>query len=391
MAMSSAFDTLGALGEPGSLVFLLTGIQESTALPARPQALSFLTPDEFESQDFAERSEYPGFDLGLGTLLAGIAGVKLIVEAEHSTLNRSARSKCSQFLDENNILGESLPETANEYEELLRQTESIDSSSAEGSLREAIRHAYSQALSAKEISFDGLHCLISDLEAFEESLEMPLLFNFGIRLTSDVRTRLSALYRFLAYTRNLLVQELNLRFFGSPSLSARFDPLTDYYGLPLFDLIELGWYFGFEDSQLRKFGRKLLNVPIRKLLSKPVQLREHFAELLQKEALDPLWNARVSEPLTDEAATLSIMASRLGIDYQGYGEGYERLVSIAVAWHVESDAALLFKTLLELRGVRDGYHKVFYTFLDGGDSEEAESDQVVFPYACAFNPDGAEA
>lgn len=382
--MEVPFDSIGA-GQVGRLAYQVIGRDGPIFNPNNIRYMP--VGDEGLAGLGLSSSILSGGGVGAGALVPALAGVNLLATTGVLVLTAANYAQCRKILKAVNQIGVEVSETKAMVEDIQRRVERIDMRVAENNLREAMKHAFKEALSEDEIRLDELHCLVGDYENFAESLESQLVFNFGIRLASDVRKDMQALYQLLANLRMLLANEHNLAWSGHPHYSITFDSHRDYYSLPLVDLTHIAWHCGVSDQAFDNFVENLSQKIYSKYFFSSTEDKDEFIEFTRGELFQPIWSDRTRNPSLNEAEALCNAASALDFDFTNPEENLVELYKLATAWSDNSDAALVHKTMLELVGLKEGYKDVFYSSLPEVGDELPDSKSSAYSYECEIGPE----
>jgi hypothetical protein len=358
----------GPIFNPSNIRYIPAGAEQAAALGLSPGVLS-------------------GAASGAGALVPALAGMNLLVGVGVLAVSAANYAQCRKIFRAVNRIGVEVSETKAMVEDIQKRVERIDMRVAENNLREAIKHAFKEALAEDEIHLDALHCLVGDFENFAEALESPLVFNFGIRLASDVRKDIQAIYQLLANLRMLVANEHNLAWSGHPSYVITFDSYRDYYSIPLVDTVFSAWHFGISDKSFTHFMNNLSEKVSKKFLFSSQDDMDEFTEFTRAELFNPIWDERRVNPSLREAEVLCDVAKSLGFKFDDYEGELAELLNLTKAWTDNSDASLIHKTAMELAALKSGYKDVFYPDLPEVDDEKPDSKSTAYSYECEIDPD----
>ena len=195
----------------------------------------------------------------------------------------------------------------------MSKVDRIDVQVAENNLRHALEYVLRQAVFGEGVDLRALSGLCDDIDKFNDSLSSPLLLNFDLRLSSDIRGRLQEIYDLLYGIRKLVAQRYNIAVGGDPERIITTNPTDDYFSV-----------FG---GNLELHVRATMTIPTEQneemgLIDFDDYLPEHHSEIFEDEDTE---------------------ATEQGLCALGY------------AWLHHSDAGLLFRTGAELDAIAVGY------------------------------------
>ena len=369
--MEAPFTKLGP-GQSGRLVYQVMGENGPIFNPSK---IRYLPPDQAAMSNLGESSPLSGD--GASTIATGLAGVNLLVSAGTLTLAAATYTQCKQILSLVTRIAVDIEDMKSSLREINDRVRRIDTRVAENNLREALRHAFREAFSPKAINLKALHCLVGDIEGFNETLEAPLIFNFSIRLSSDVRKELVTLLTFLANLRMLLSHQHNVDVGGHPRLTVKLNGVDEYFDVPLDEIIALAFHFGRADATFLNFAESLSESVFSEFTFSDEHDAKKFSELAHEQCYRPVWRDRLSNYAAQEAETLLNALGPLKLDYSD-ASNRSHVADAAHSWFYNSDAALLYRVGRELVGLQQGYRASFYPYLPELDEEKAEPEQHLF-------------
>lgn len=381
--MEVPFDRLGP-GQVGRLAYQVLG---TTGPIFNPNNIRYMPPD---SASISSQAIQPSVLSGVNsaTLATGLAGVNLLVSSGTLALTAATYAQCKKILNIVTQISIDIKEMKSVLKDIQDRVKRIDSRVAENNLREAMRHAFKDAFTSDGIDLTELHCLVNDFEGFAETLDAPLIFNFSVRLSSDVKKEMAALFTFLANMRALLSHQHNIKQGGDPQTSVRFSGINDYFNIPFEETVALAFHFGVSDRRFLGFTDDLKQRVYEGFFFASDEEAGKFSQQAIESCFQPIWNNRRSNYVSAEAEALLNAVAPLEIDFMNV-ENRDVLRDAASSWFFNSDASLLHRTLLELRGIRDGYRQVFYSYLSDDESNQGRSEG--FLYECEINnPDSPE-
>ena len=310
------FEQLGP-GQSGRLAYQVFG-QNGPIF--NPQNIRYLSPDSVE---------IPATSMGAGAsaLSAGLAGANLIgsvlnlgvslfnafqISGLHSRMNRIERK----------------------IDHIVSKVDRIDTQVAENNLRHALEHVLRKSVSSEGVvDLRVLAGLCHDFDKFKESLPSPVLLNFGLGLSSDIRDQLQLIYDLAYGTRKLVAQRYNTSVKGDPERIITVTPDRDYFLICGGDL----------------------TVHVKATMHLPTVYSENAGWLNFDNYLPERRHLDIFEDETPEA-----------IEQGLYDLGY--------AWLYQTDAGLLWRTRIELGAIASGYENTFWPELK--DAEPCGINQI---------------
>ena len=290
------FDKLGP-GQSGRLAYQVLG-QDGPIF--NPQNIRYLSPDSVE---------IPATSMGAGAsaLSAGLAGANLI----GSVLNLGV-SLFNAF--QISGLHSRMNRIEHKIDHIVSKVDRIDTQVAENNLRHALEHVLRKSVSSEGVDLRVLAGLGHDFGKFNESLPSPLLLNFGLQLSSDIRDQLRLTYDLIYGIRMLVAQRYNISVNGDPERVIIAD--SDYFSL---------------------YGNNLETI---------VKVTMH---------LPKYYSERVGWIDFDDY--LPEHHSRIFEDEETREQG---LYDLGCAWLYQTDAGLLLRTWVELEAIANGYESTFW-------------------------------
>lgn len=331
------FDKLGP-GQSGRLAYQVLG-QDGPIF--NPQNIRYLSPDSVE---------IPATSMGAGAsaLSAGLAGANLIGSVLNLGVSLFNAFQISGLHREIDQIQATLNRIESKIDHIVSKVDRIDTQVAENNLRHALEHVLRKSVSSEGVDLRVLTGLCHDFDKFRESLPTPLLLNFGLRLSSDIRDQLQQIYDLAYGIRRLVAQKYNISVDGDPGRMITIDPIEDYFrfGGNLEMLVKttiLYWMYRF--PFVDDFSDELDVVD--KFFAEWVFLNEFLPE------------GSMEDDIFDE--TLIELGER-------------KLYDLGVAWLYKTDAGLLWRTWSELDAIASGYENTFWPQLQ--ESEPCGFNQI---------------
>jgi hypothetical protein len=243
-------------------------------------------------------------------------------------------------------------------------------------LREAIRHAMGKSCHPDHIDLQALTPLVEDLESFAETVDGVLLFNFGVRLTSDVREQLQSMLSVLRSARKAVVISHNRTVLGDPDKVVLFRRASDYLPATADTIMRVSLALGRYDKAFHSLVEKVVSDVRSRFFFSDEKDADHFAELTYEEGYTAQYAALHSVPVTSAAVSLSAVMDSLEVNYDEDEAVQDCAEGIIDAW-ISSDSFLIHALIHELQGIKSGYAAVFYPQLLG--DELANDSPLLLP------------
>jgi hypothetical protein len=297
-----------------------------------------------------------------------VAGLNLLALAGQVALSAATYNAVQELHAKADAALISLERLEQKVDAVLERVKRIDLRSAEATLREALRHAFQHGIREDEIDVVRFAPLVDDIDAFLEPLEDGPELNWSVRLTSDVRDRLSALLSLLVRLRTLIATRHNRACAGDPSRVVAVRPMSDYMDVDkLAGPLNLTLAFSLGVANLR--------IQLESDLGERFAFandddRAHFDSLIEKTCLEPLENLE-DDHLGRAAIALMSLLDETIID-KSPEQRQTTIRQLILHWLFQTDAGLLHRVREELRAVRDGYDQVFWNVSDLGGAADPE-------------------
>ena len=348
--MSVPFEQIGP-GQVGRHVFQVIGKDGPIFNPSN---IAYLRPEEASSPIFDPHGA-----------LAGIAGLNLAASVGACALSATVLHEVRQMQSQLAEISEMVGEMAVTLNDVQRRVQRIDTRVSETHLREAFRHLVSASIQDGNIDLKRLTPLIDDIGNLEETVEDGLLFNFGIRLSSDLREHLNSLCSLLFGIRRNIVGLHNCAVAFEPERWVQNRRFDDYLRPgTLSDIVQFAIVCGRAKGRFFEFQNTLGDSVYNHFTLADEADREHFKQMALDQCLMPQLSAFYTMPASGKGADLSVVLDRIGFEYSDE-EVYSKALDVALLWLYETDGSLLFRLKAELEGIRDGYAERFYPELCG--------------------------
>lgn len=276
---------------------------------------------------------------------------------------------------------------------MMKLGRKIDSKISQANLREAIKHCFRKALTARSINLQELTPLVSDLNDLIESHGFDI---FDLKLTSDIKDYLKVISTFLFDLRQTIAQQHNLAVAGDPHRVVCVNPTIDYLG---HEVPHIANNFGL--SLLQSHVVALLDADINNKLierfefagpddlvafaniikNSSEKLERYVSESIPQALITPVvyyltgtMYAEVEamlDHLTDESppAEVRTQLNRARKKSEQIArsilESPQRVEELVAAWLWQTDGGVVLRTYVELLAIRDGYQSTFWSHLKG--------------------------
>lgn len=344
--MTVPFDRIGP-GQIGRYVYQVIGKDGPIYNPSN---IRYLGP-----------SESPGTPIFSPlSALTGLAGLNLAASVGNLAVSAILLHEVRQVERQLAVVGDKLDGMAVTLSDVQQRVTRIDTRVSESHLREALRHCVSRSIDGEGINLKAFVPLLDDISNVEETLEAGLVFNFGIRLSSDLRDHLQSLLSLLSGVRRSIVCLHNQAIAFSPERLIHYSEYGDYF-LPgtLFDTVQFAILAGRTDIVFNRFAEVLGEAVHGHFTFANDNDREHFRQLVVEECYNPQMAAWHEIPTASMGLKLSCVLDGLELNYED-DEAPSVATNVCSLWISEADASLLFRLKAELTGIRDGYAKTFY-------------------------------
>lgn len=303
--------------------------------------------------------------------LAGLAGLNLAASVGTLAVSSAVLAEVRQMRRQLADIDGKLGEMAVTLSDVQRRVQRIDTRVSESHLREALRHCLSNSITDDDIDLHRLTPLIEDLQNVEETVEGGFLFNYGIRLSSDLREHLQSLLALLFGIRRNIVCQHNRVAALDPDRWIQHRRFSDYF-LPgtLANIVQFAIAAGRTDAVFNNFVELLGDTVHQHFSFADDADRTQFKNLAVEHYYNPQLSALHSMPTTSMGLRLGSVLDRLQLDYSA-DNAFSVGVDVFLLWTRETDASLLFRLKAELEGIRDGYASKFFP-------DQAEATTLAF-------------
>ena len=335
------FDQLGP-GQSGRLAYQVLG-QDGPIL--NPRNIRYLSPDSPEVPTNPMVSSESG-------LSAGLAGANLIGSILNLGVSLYIAHRINALHEKMDHLLEIMNRIEQKIDYIVTKVDRIDTQVAENNLRHALNHVLQKAVSLEGIDLRVLAGFNEDISVFNNSLSSPLISNFGLRLSSDVRDRLQMIYDCLYEIRKIVAQRHNFAVYGDSERVIAMTPALEYFellGRPLVAMVKENILFEEVLDELAIHKKDMLEFSI-------------FSDEAFSECEDGHRDRLVD--LFNNAGFIDLCPNGLFLSDLFKDEAPEAieqgLYDLCCAWLYNTDAGLLYRTWVESDGITDGYENVFW-------------------------------
>ena len=274
---------------------------------------------------------------GASGLSAGLAGVGLISSIFNLGISAYIASQVAK-------LHEKMDRIERKVDYIKDKVDRINTQVAENNLRHALNYVLQKAVSQKGVDLRILAGLRGDINKFTEELpnprylriRCPLMLNFGLQLSSDIRGQLQQIHNLAYWIRKLIASKYNTSIDGDPERVITVNPDRDYFSI-----------FGGGDLKIHvRATMHISNVAIKK------------TEWLNFDDYLPRGRSK-------QKPHQSIFKGK---------DPEQGLYDLSYGWLYQTDAGLLWRTWIELVGIVDGYENTFWPELK--DAEPCGFNQI---------------
>lgn len=311
------FDKLGP-GQSGRLAYQVLG-QGGPIM--NPQNIRYLSPDSVELP--------AAMNTGASGLATGLAGANLICSFLNLGVSVYIASQVAGLHRKMDRLQETMDRIERKVDYIVSKVDRIDIQVAENNLRHALDYVLRKAVSGEGVDLRALSGLHDDFLKFTDSLSSPLILNFSLRLSSDIRGRLQEIYDLVYGLRKLVAQKYNIAVGGDPERIITTDPTDGYFSL-------LG-------------GKLKTHVKATMTLSND----NHFKRMGLIDFYDYLPETRSRIFKDEHTETYDLVYGHISPAARFLIE--QELYDLGCAWLHHTDSGLLFRTWRELDAIADGY------------------------------------
>ena len=355
------FDQLGP-GQSGRLAYQVLG--QNGPIP-NPQNIRYLPPD---SSEIPANAMVAG-ESGLST---GLAGANLIASILNLGVSVYIAHRINSLHKKVDHLQETMDRIEHKIDYIVTKIDRIDTQIAENNLRHALEHVLRRSVSLEGVDLKGLATLCSDFDKFMDSLSSPLLLNFGLRLSSDIRDQLQLTCDLAYGIRKLIAQRYNTSVDGDPERIITMNPTEDYFKGLGDDLETLVKTTTLQRSVFDKeFAEGLLEFLHENrsymTFGGVSIIKENLLKFLKGE-IDSFYEIFTEWVFLDEFLPEDLFRDEAPeVIEQG-------LYDLSYGWLYQTDAGLLWRTMIELDAIAEGYENTFWPQLK--DAEPCEFNQI---------------
>ncbi|WP_183096203.1 hypothetical protein [Nocardioides stalactiti] len=288
------FDRLGQ-GQSGRLVYQVMG--ENGPI-FNPRGIRFMDPGSATAVDAASSGLLPSLlaltggaelvDLGLGVVNLGLSVATL------ETARRLERKV--------DAIWARLDEQSERLDAIAIRLKRVDVNVAENNLRSALRHSLARSITPDGVDFSPFEVVANDVDKFTDSLDG---WGYGLapnlKLSSDVRSMLNAIWRLLYGAQASLIAAHNQYVHGDPD-QVLIHPMMDAQNLIL---------SGFPPSIVDRIAVLQVAGGAGKELGKMVNVQFYWAGSREKKQYAAWFRDRVFEPIEARLEAAHPLASAI--------------------------------------------------------------------------------
>jgi hypothetical protein len=367
------FDSLGP-GQSGRLVYQVLG--KDGPIP-NPSNIRYLAPDSPEAAGLLSGPLGPAGSQAVGL---GLAGASLMCSVGTLAVSLHTSKRIAELHDKTNALLDLAADIKDTVDEILRTAKRIDVKVAENNLRHALNQILRECVSPEGVSLSSLIPLKGDLDNFVDSLDVPLCFNFSIRLSSDVRKSLGMVCGLLAEARKYSALHHNKRVHGDPERCALFRPRRDYFfNQGLSDIVKNAILHDTLTASMSLATEEVAASVKDRFFMAGDHDQGHYRDLITEKLIAPVNSAFLERDVFAYCASMYL-------PQELFGEGdkdavFENVYDVCEAWLEASDGGLVHKTIVELVALAEGYENTVWHHLIDIDADEDVPFQAVSEFA----------
>lgn len=314
------------------------------------------TPQAFQLLDYKEK-KIASFNPTYKFLNDVICGLQFHRMNNFSFLNLQEKSFASKALLELDPYQQIYTKCAHQLKSSLGQFEkSVPTPKSKleiENLEKALDDFFLSVFNTRRFQFKNLHPLIELINQFEEKLESPLIYHFGLKLKRELVEKLMAFYSFLFHLRTLVALDYNQSTDDSAFENLKCDSISDYIPKSDFTVNDAILYWQFKKLSTPFMGHKDKDSRIEKLLVKPLE--------------------RAFFQYSHNACALICHLPESYLSQHSLNQLEEQLHNLQMNWLLGSPSGLLFRIREELFGLSEGYSKIFWPELSGSRKKPAST------------------
>lgn len=215
---------------------------------------------------------------------------------------------------------------------------------------------WNQTITATEISFKFFGKALEIINAFENELGQPFIYNFSVRFSAGFTEKLICFYSLLFHLRTVIALDHNTYVEDSAFESLKCDSITDYLPKADFTVNDAMLYWQFKKLSTPFVGHKDKDTRIEKLFVDPME-RAFFQ-----------YNHNACALIDQLPQSLLTSLSQTELE--------EELHHIQMNWLLGSGSGLLFRLREETYGLVHGYDKVFWADATPGKRKKSLSLKI---------------
>lgn len=217
---------------------------------------------------------------------------------------------------------------------------------------------WEKTFSQPSVQFSDLNSALDCLSDFEQSLDVPFLYNFSIHFSEKFNEKLICFYSFLFHLRALVALDHNAHVDDSSFESIKCDSITDYLPKSDYTINDALLYWQFQKLSTPFVGHKDKDTRIEKLF------------------VDPM--IKSFNQYNHNACCLIDQLPKSFLNSLSNNELEEALHHVQMDWLLGSESGMLFKIREELYGIAEGYDKIFWQEASASSPKKATSLNISF-------------
>ncbi|MBO9665614.1 MAG: hypothetical protein J7501_02225 [Bdellovibrio sp.] len=200
--------------------------------------------------------------------------------------------------------------------------------------------SFESAMTPWGVDLTALGPLLETFSWFENKMEAPLLYNFGLNFSKPFVEKLHTLYSFLYNLRSLVAVDHNAHIEDASHEGVKVDAITDYLPRAEYVVNDALLYYNFKKFSEPFSGPRTPDPRVEKLFAAPM---EKSFQKYSYNAVQLVNN--LPKPF---------MSSLNPVELE------EAFYLVQIDWLLGSPAALLFKIREEIFALQNGYEKIFW-------------------------------
>ncbi|WP_413581907.1 hypothetical protein [Bdellovibrio sp. HCB288] len=205
---------------------------------------------------------------------------------------------------------------------------------------EHFNETFEVAMTPQGVDLTALGPLLETFSWFENKMEAPLLYNFGLNFSKPFMDKLHTLYSFLYNLRSLVAIDHNAHVQDASHEAVKVDAVTDYLPRVEYVVNDALLYWNFKRFSEPFTGRGAPDPRVEKLFAHPME--------------------KAFQKYSHNACHLVNNLPKSFITSMNPVELEEAFYLVQIDWLLGSPAGLLFKIREEIFALQNGYEKIFW-------------------------------